>query len=111
MTPDRSSPYGGGARMAAGWTGEAVEDLADAARLVRPSGQRGYAGRMDPDAPTREQLETLRRLTPEERYRASRHLYWTLRRHKAAFLQSLHPDWDDQRIGAEVARIFLRART
>ena len=66
---------------------------------------------MEPDAPTREQLEALRRLTPAERFRASRDLYWTLRRHKAAFLRSIHPDWDDQRVEAEVVRIFLRARS
>jgi hypothetical protein len=66
---------------------------------------------MEPDAPTGEQLDALRRLTPAERYRASRALYWTLRRHKAAFLRSLHPDWDDERIEAEVRRIFLHART
>ena len=66
---------------------------------------------MTPDAPTREQLDALRRLTPEERYRASRDLYWTLRRHKAAFLRSLHPDWDEAWVEAEVRRIFLHART
>lgn len=66
---------------------------------------------MEPDAPCGEQLDRLRRLTPEERYRASRDLYWTLRRHKAAFLRSCHPDWDDARVQAEVRRIFLRART
>jgi hypothetical protein len=63
------------------------------------------------DAPTREQLDALRRLTPGQRYRASRGLYWTLRRHKAAFLRSLHPDWDDERVESEVRRIFLHART
>ena len=66
---------------------------------------------MQSDESTRLQLEALRRLTPEERYRASRGLYWTLRRHKAAFLRSLHPDWDDARVEAEVRRIFLHART
>jgi len=66
---------------------------------------------MQSDEPARDQLDALRRLTPEERYRASRDLYWTLRRHKAAFLRSLHPDWDDARLEAEVRRIFLHART
>jgi len=58
-----------------------------------------------------EQLEALRHLTPEERYRASRQMYWALRRHKAAFLRSLHTDWSDAEIEAEVRRIFLNART
>lgn len=50
-------------------------------------------------------------MSPEERYRAARALYWTLRRHKAAFLRSVHPDWDEDRIQDEVRRIFLHART
>ena len=66
---------------------------------------------MQPDVPSLDQLDALRRLTPEERYRASRRLYWTLRRHKAAFLRSLHPDWDEARLEAEVRRIFLHARS
>jgi len=66
---------------------------------------------MHSDAPSVEQIDLMRRLTPEERYRASRDLYWTLRRHKAAFLRACHPDWDGTRIEAEVRRIFLHART
>lgn len=66
---------------------------------------------MPPGGPSREQWERLRRLTPEERYRASRDLYWTLRRHKAAFLRRCHPDWDTARVEAELRRIFLRARS
>jgi hypothetical protein len=34
-----------------------------------------------------------------------------MRRHKAAFLQSQHPDWPAERVAAEVRRIFLHART
>jgi hypothetical protein len=66
---------------------------------------------MTPEIVTKDQREALRRLSPEERYRASRDLYWTLRRHKAAFLRSLHPDWDEARVQAEVRRIFLNARS
>ena len=58
-----------------------------------------------------DQLKVLRRLTPEERYRASRELYWSLRRHKQAFLRSLHPDWSDVEVDSEVRRIFRDART
>jgi hypothetical protein len=50
-------------------------------------------------------------LTPEQRYRASREMYWTLRRHKAAFLRSLHADWSEEQLEAEVLRIFRDART
>lgn len=66
---------------------------------------------MDHDAPSPDQLEAIRCLAPEERYRASRKLYWTLRRHKAAFLHSLHTDWSEEEVEAEVRRIFRDART
>lgn len=66
---------------------------------------------MEHDAPSPDQLEALRRLTPEQRYRASREMYWTLRRHKAAFLRSLHADWNEEQVEAEVLRIFRDART
>lgn len=66
---------------------------------------------MEDETLSPDQLEALRRLTPEARYRASREMYWTLRRHKAAFLRSLHVDWSDQEVEAEVRRIFLDART
>jgi len=66
---------------------------------------------VEPEAPSPDQLEAIRRLTPEERYQASRDLYWTLRRHKAAFLRSLHGDWSEEQIDAEVRRIFRDART
>lgn len=66
---------------------------------------------MEHDALSPDQLEVLRRLTPEQRYRASRDMYWTLRRHKAAFLRSLRADWSEQEVEAEVLRIFRDART
>jgi hypothetical protein len=57
------------------------------------------------------QLAIFRRMTPEQRWRAARRLYWSCRRHKAAFLRSQHPDWTDQRVANEVRSIFLNART
>lgn len=67
---------------------------------------------MLPDEETSpQQHEILRRMTPEERWRVARQLYWTVRRHKAAFLQSRHSDWSNERVEAEVRRIFLHART
>jgi hypothetical protein len=57
------------------------------------------------------QIEFLRRLTPEQRWNAAYRLYWTVRRHKAAFLQSQHTDWSNERVQAEVRRVFLHART
>ena len=58
-----------------------------------------------------EQIEILRRMTPEQRWQAAHRLHWTMRRHKAAFLQSQHPDWSEQRVDDEVRRIFSNART
>jgi hypothetical protein len=58
-----------------------------------------------------EQFAVFRRMTPEQRWRAAHQLYWTMRRHKAAFLQSQHPDWPQARVEAEVREIFSHART
>ena len=58
-----------------------------------------------------EQFALLRRMTPDQRWRAAYRLYWTCRRHKAAFLHSLHPDWSEAQVNAEVRRIFGHART
>jgi len=58
-----------------------------------------------------EQIEIFRRMTPEQRWRAAHRLYWTMRRHKAAFMRSQHPDWPEQKIDDEVRRIFSHART
>jgi len=58
-----------------------------------------------------EQIAMLRRMTPGQRWDAAHRLYWTMRRHKAAFLQSQNPDWTDQQVADEVKRIFSHART
>ncbi len=58
-----------------------------------------------------EQIVMLRRMTPGQRWDAAHRLYWTMRRHKAAFLQSQHPDWTEQQVANEVRRIFSHART
>ena len=58
-----------------------------------------------------DQRAVLRRLTPEQRWRAARRLYWTMRRHKAAFLKSQHPDWPEERVQEEVRTLFLHARS
>jgi len=50
-------------------------------------------------------------MTPEQRWRAAQPLYWTMRRHKTAFLRSEHPDWSEQQVEETVRRIFLHART
>ena len=72
----------------------------------------GYIASMLPDEQASpEQIAVFRRMTPEQRWQAAHRLYWTMRRHKAAFLRSLHPDWPEQRVAAEVREIFSHART
>ncbi|MBE0539992.1 MAG: hypothetical protein IH623_01210 [Verrucomicrobia bacterium] len=58
-----------------------------------------------------QQIAMLRRMTPGQRWDAAHRLYWTMRRHKAAFLQSQHPEWTEQQVADEVRRIFSHART
>jgi len=60
---------------------------------------------------TPDQHSVLRRMTPGQRWQAARRLYWTMRRHKTAFLKSRHPDWSQERIEREVRRLFLHARS
>lgn len=57
------------------------------------------------------QLEALRQLTPQQRYMAGRQLYWTLRKHKRAFLRSIHPEWSDAQLDEQLRQVFLNART
>ena len=63
------------------------------------------------EQPSPEQIALFRRMTPEQRWRAAQRLYWTVRRHKAAFLRGQHPDWPEPQVENEVRRIFLHART
>jgi hypothetical protein len=63
------------------------------------------------EGPSAEQIDSLRRMTPAQRWRAAHQLYWTMRRHKAAFIRSQHPDWPETRIETEVRAIFSHART
>ena len=63
------------------------------------------------EQPSPEQFAIYRRMTPEQRWRAAQRLYWTCRRHKAAFLRSLHPNWTEEKVEDEVRRVFLNART
>lgn len=58
-----------------------------------------------------EQIAVLRRMTPDQRWQAAYRLYWTMRRHKAAFLRHRHPDWPEPQIAAAVRQIFSHART
>ena len=58
-----------------------------------------------------EQIAVFRRMTPAQRWHAAHRLYWTMRRHKFAFLRAQHPDWLEARVEAEVRHLFSHART
>lgn len=57
------------------------------------------------------QIEILRAMPGERRLRLAERLYWSARKMKSAGLRALHPDWPEDRLRAEVRRIFGHART
>jgi len=58
-----------------------------------------------------EQTKILRAMSGQERLRVAGRLYWSARKMKAAGLRAQHPDWPEDRVEAEVRRIFSNART
>jgi hypothetical protein len=56
-----------------------------------------------------EQIEIYRRMTPGRRLEVAEQLYWSARKLKTAGVRSQHPDWPEEKINAEVNRIFLHA--
>ena len=79
---------------------------------LAPSHFVAHAVSMLPDEqPSPEQVEILRAMPGERRLRLAERLYWSARKMKAAGLRAQHPDWPEDRVGAEVRRIFLDART
>lgn len=63
------------------------------------------------DAPSPEQIEIYRRMTPGRRLEIAEQLYWTAREMKTAWLRSQHPEWSDEHLAQEVTRIFSHARS
>jgi hypothetical protein len=63
------------------------------------------------DETSEKQFEIYRRMTPGRRLEVAEQLYWSARRLKAAWLQSLHTDWSKEQVEAEVTRIFSHARS
>ena len=57
------------------------------------------------------QIEVLRSMPGERRLRLAERLYWSARKLKAAGVRAQHPDWPEDRVNAEVRRIFLDAGT
>ena len=63
------------------------------------------------DAPSPEQIEIYRRMTPEQKWNQIWALYAAARKLKAAGVRMLHPDWTAEQVEKEVRSIFLHAST
>jgi hypothetical protein len=63
------------------------------------------------EQPSLEQLAAWRAMSGERRLQVAEKLYWSARKLKAAGVRQQHPDWPEERVAAEVRRIFLHART
>jgi hypothetical protein len=63
------------------------------------------------EQPGPDQMAVFRRMTPEQRWNAANNMYWPLRRHKAALLRTLHPEWTEEQVQVAVREAFLHART
>jgi hypothetical protein len=56
-----------------------------------------------------EQFALLRAMPGERRLQLAEEMFWSARRLKAAGVRHQHPDWPEERVIAEVNRIFLHA--
>ena len=63
------------------------------------------------ESPSPEQIAAWRAMTGQKRLRLAETLYWSARKLKAAGIRSLHPDWPEERVNAEVVKIFRNVRT
>ncbi|WP_437227441.1 hypothetical protein SH661x_000351 [Planctomicrobium sp. SH661] len=52
-------------------------------------------------------VDVLRRMTPQQRIQAASDMHENARTMVVSHLRSLHPDWDEDRISAEVRRRLL----
>ena len=60
---------------------------------------------------TPEYIETLRRMSGEQKLKTAFQLYWGARRLKAARLRQEHPDWSEEQVQERVREIFMYARS
>jgi hypothetical protein len=63
------------------------------------------------EQPSPEQIAIWKAMTGVERLHLAKSLYLTSRKLKTAGVKERHPDWSDEQVKAEVARIFIHART
>jgi hypothetical protein len=59
-----------------------------------------------PDMLTKQQVEAYRRMSPTEKWRQSKALYFAARERKRAFLKQQYPDWSDEDIERKLRRFF-----
>ena len=57
-----------------------------------------------------EQLALLRAMPGERRLQLAEDMFWSARDLKAAGIRHQHPDWPEEKVIAEVNRIFLHAQ-
>lgn len=56
-----------------------------------------------------EQFAVLRAMSGERRLQLAEEMFWSARKLKAAGVRHQHPDWPEEKVIAEVNRIFLDA--
>jgi hypothetical protein len=56
-----------------------------------------------------EQFALLRAMSGERRLQLAEEMFWSVRRLKTAGVRYQHPDWPEEKVIAEVNRIFLHA--
>ncbi len=62
------------------------------------------------DDPSPEQIEIYRQMSGARRLKLAEQMFWFARDLKAAGVRHQHPDWPEQKVIAEVNRIFLHVR-
>lgn len=67
-------------------------------------------GRTPDDDPSPEQIEIYRQMSGARRLKLAEQMFWFARDLKAAGVRHQHPDWPEQKVIAEVNRIFLHVR-
>ena len=58
-----------------------------------------------------EYLESLRRMTGEQKLRTAMALYWSARKLKAVRIREQHPAWTEEQVQQRVKEIFTHAVT
>ncbi len=68
-----------------------------------------HRGSLPDEQPSPEQIAIYRLMTGQRRLEIAEQLFWTARALKTAGVRHQHPDWPEEKVMAEVNRIFLHA--